>query len=480
MRFTGLKHDQLHIERLELSPTQTTCILGGNASGKSLIGELISGDLSPQQGDLQDLPTNISLLSFESLQRDYEWELAHDDTDFQNAIDYGTTGQDLLLASGHSLQKIKQTASRFNLENLLHRGCRQFSTGELRRITLLKEILSDPDLLLLDEPYDGLDLENQASLAKLFQQLTLSGTQILFLVNRIQDVPPWSDRLIILKDGKIIDDRPTPTSLADPSTQQLFAQKSELPPIPDCPRENYPVFKPILRLQDIKVAYGETTQFKGFSWTLEPGEHTLVAGPNGSGKSTLLALLTGDHPQCYTNSIEIFGYKRGSGESIWDIKRHIGYISPSLHRDYRVSCSLETVLLSGFHDSIGLYNTATREQRNIAAQWLHFLGLADAARRPFRSLSYGQQRLALIARALVKQPPLLILDEPTQGLDDLNRHLVLNCLERLAGLKRTTLLFVSHRQDEHLQIFKRQLAFKPANTPNTRFEIHTKTTNPQG
>ncbi|MBK1876072.1 ATP-binding cassette domain-containing protein [Pelagicoccus mobilis] len=471
MRFRGLKYGQIEIEELNLSSGQTTCFLGRNASGKSLIGTLITGETSPDEGAIEDVPSNVSLLSFESLQQDYEQELANDDTDFQDSLDYGTTGRELLLGSGHSNGKIEDAAQRFGISDMLDRGCRQFSTGELRRITLLKEILLEPDLLILDEPYEGLDRESQLTLGDFFHQLAVSGKQLLFLANRLQDVPEWSDRLIIIENGKIIDDRPTRVSLADASTQQLFTLGENIPALPDCPSGQPPVFTPLLRLTENKIAYGDTTQFEGLNWTLQAGEHTLITGPNGSGKSTLLSLLTGDHPQCYTNQIEIFGYQRGTGESIWDIKRHIGYLSPSLHRDYRVSCSLETVLVSGFHDSIGLYEPATAEELSIAHQWLEFFGLSEFANRPFRSLSYGQQRLALIGRALIKQPPLVIFDEPTQGLDDLNRHLVLACLERLASLERTTLLFVSHREDEHIPLFKRQLAFRVSKHDSTRFEV---------
>lgn len=471
MRFLGLKYGQIDIEELELSSGQTTCFLGRNASGKSLVGSLIAGDLTPEAGCIQGIPASVSLLSFERLQQDYEQELANDETDFQDSLDYGSTGRELLLATGHSLGKIEDAARRFQLTELLDRGCRQFSTGELRRITLLKEVLRDPELLILDEPYEGLDHASQLSLGDFFQQLAVSGKRLLFLANRLQDVPEWSDRLIILDNGKIIDDRPTSLSLADASTHQLFTLSEQIPQLPDCPNGALPPFSPLVQLTQVKVTYGEQTQFEGFDWTLEPGQHTLITGPNGSGKSTLLSLLTGDHPQCYTNQIEIFGYRRGSGESIWDIKRHIGYLSPSLHRDYRVSCSLETVLVSGFHDSIGLYEPATAEELKIARQWLEFFGLAPLASRPFRSLSYGQQRLALIGRALVKQPPLVIFDEPTQGLDDLNRRFVLACLERLAALKRTTLLFVSHREDEHIPLFQQQLNFEPSKSSYARFKI---------
>jgi molybdate transport system ATP-binding protein len=220
-----------------------------------------------------------------------------------------------------------------------------------------------------------------------------------------------------------------------------------------------------------RVQYGDSVQFENFDWELKPGEHTIIAGPNGAGKSTLLQLLSGDHPQCYSNDLQIFDFQRGSGESIWEIKKHIGIISASLHRDYRAPGNALTTVVSGFYDSIGLYHHATEAQRQLALQWLEVMDLRDQASTYFRQLSWGHQRLVLIARGLIKQPSLLILDEPTQGLDDLNRHLVLAFIEKLAALQRTTLLFVSHRHDERLDLFKNQIDFTPSHKKGVRFDV---------
>jgi len=156
---------------------------------------------------------------------------------------------------------------------------------------------------------------------------------------------------------------------------------------------------------------------------INPGEHWQLTGPNGSGKTCLLSLITGDHPQCYVNDIRVFGFQRGQGESIWQIKQFIGYVSTQLQWEYRVSTSVRNVVISGFHDSIGLYTKPSDVQKNIADQWLDVLGMRHRANEPFTQLSHGDKRLLLIARAMVKHPPLLILDEPCLGLDDINRQL---------------------------------------------------------
>jgi molybdate transport system ATP-binding protein len=153
------------------------------------------------------------------------------------------------------------------------------------------------------------------------------------------------------------------------------------------------------------------------------------------------------------------GYKRGSGESIWDVKKHLGIVSPDLHRNYRVNSSVLTIVLSGFKDSIGLYSQVTSLQKQVAIDWIKQFDLFNKANEPWQSLSYGEQRLVLIARALVKQPKLLVLDEPTQGLDQANRSLILQYLTKIAELKVSTIIMVSHRVDEHLPLFAQVIKF---------------------
>lgn len=205
---------------------------------------------------------------------------------------------------------------------------------------------------------------------------------------------------------------------------------------------------------------------------MAPGQHWQIVGPNGAGKSTLFSLVTGDHPQGYSNDLTLFGRRRGSGETIWDIKRHIGYVSSSLHWDYRASASPRSVILSGFFDSIGVYPSPSERQQPLTRQWLRLLGLESQADAAFHGLSWGQQRLTLIARALVKHPALLIPDEPLQSLDPLNRQRVRRWVDVLIGQGSTQLLFVSHHAEDAPECITHRLTFVP-DGERYRYQLET-------
>jgi len=204
----------------------------------------------------------------------------------------------------------------------------------------------------------------------------------------------------------------------------------------------------LVEMRDVAVHYGSVAVLSGIDWTVRRGERWALSGHNGAGKSTLLSLILADNPQAYANEISLFGQRRGSGESIWEIKRNLGWVSPELHIHYPRAATCREVVRSGFFDSVGLYQRCTPEQDGAAEAWIAAFGIERLAGEQFQSVSTGQQRMFLLARAMVKDPPLLILDEPCQGLDEVHRRAFTRLLDDLCAHTPLSLIYVTHYQDE--------------------------------
>ena len=204
----------------------------------------------------------------------------------------------------------------------------------------------------------------------------------------------------------------------------------------------------IIRFNGVTIRYGERTILRDLNWTVRRGEHWALSGKNGSGKSTLLSLVCADNPQRYACDISLFGRKHGAGESIWDIKRRIGYVSPEMHRGYKQNIPALQIVASGLKDTVGLYVRPNEAEQEQCRKWLGLLGVGHLAERRFMEMSSGEQRLVLLARAFVKEPELLILDEPLHGLDDENRRMVKALVDRYCQDPMKTLVYVTHYQEE--------------------------------
>jgi molybdate transport system ATP-binding protein len=266
------------------------------------------------------------------------------------------------------------------------------------------------------------------------------------------------DQVCCVEDGRVILNGALEEVVRNEVFQQLMGLgNSEL----DLP-EGEPIVPPpgaLVSMKEVTVVHGGREIISDFDWSVEIGQNWKISGPNGCGKSTLVNLVTGDHPQCYSNDVTVMGLRRGLGESIWDVKRHVGIVSPSLHQQHRVSFNALEIVASGFFDSVGIYQDVSPEYWRMAEKWLGLVGMTRWADRPFRSLSYGQQRLLLVARALVKRPPLLVLDEPCQGLDPINRSLVLTVIDRIASTNLTQILYITHEPEDRLECITHELKY---------------------
>ncbi|WP_296046515.1 molybdate ABC transporter ATP-binding protein ModF [uncultured Alteromonas sp.] len=444
---------------LTIVPRQHTIISGLNGSGKSVLAALLAGEGKLLSGERQS-SDRCGWVSVAQQQAVIEAERRKDDADILDVVPVPSTAREVILdgvaGEQRESQPLLELSELLGIAALLDREFLALSTGETRKVLLTRELLRQPEWLILDEPYDGLDAGTVARFAAYLDKLSASCT-IIMVVNRVSEIPAWAQRLLFLQNGGIawqISGDVLDEAALQPLKQIMHIQQN-VESLPGRDSDLYaPVISdtatPLVQLNNGRVAWGDNVVFDHLNWTILPGEHWQVTGPNGSGKTCLLTLITGDNPLCYSNDLNVFGYQRGSGESIWDIKQHLGIISNSLHLQYRVNCSVADVVCSGFYDSIGLYKTPTDKQRLLCRQWLAAIGLENDAKTPFQSLSFGDQRLLLIVRAMVKHPSLLILDEPCNGLDEINRTKVLAMLDLLAREGSTTLLYVNHHSEDKI------------------------------
>lgn len=452
MYIKNFLHNELYINELEITPDQRWCILGNNNSGIDRLIDLFSGKIGKFSAEILDLPEYPGVLSFQLQQEIYEEELRNDDSDFLNRMDPGTLVCEFLPDYQNHLPLLKA----FGMDHLLQLGYRQLSSGQSRKLLFLQKVTSGATTLVIQNPYDGLDQKSCHELDLALQQLSGRNIELILLISNRSDIPAWCTHLGLIKAGQlevsglIEEIRPL---LKEPKESRVSP-----PPIVANDLQNHSQNKDeLIYLKNGFAGYGDKKLFEGLDLTVFTGDHTIISGHNGCGKSTLLDIIIGDNPKCYANELRVFGIRRGTGESIWDIKKQMGIVSPALHREHRIPGSALQVVLSGLYDSIGLYTKVCETEIKTARHWLSWLSLEEKSDVPFRRLTFAEQRLVLIGRALIKGPKLLILDEPTQGLDDVHRNNLLDLLEEIADKKLSTILFVSHRKDEQRSIFTTQI-----------------------
>lgn len=456
MRIDNFRHKDLQIDAFLTKPGEAWCLFGENRSGIDSFIDLLSGKLVDFSAEILHLPEQPCILSFQVQQEIYEEELRNDESDFLDRMDPGTLVCEFLPDYQEHLPLLKA----FGMDHCLQLGYRQLSSGQSRKLLFLQKLTSGTTTLVIQNPYDGLDEQSCQELNLALQQLPGQNIDLILQVNRVSDIPVWCTHLALIQSGRL-----ELSGLRDEVLPLLKGREESRQYVPAPIGENHQDeatekrcrSNELIYLRDGFAGYGDHKLFTGLDLSIYTGDHTLITGPNGCGKSTLLDIITGDNPKCYANTLRIFGKNRGSGESIWDIKKQMGIVSPALHREHRIPGSALHVILSGLYDSIGLYRKVSTTEINTARRWLAWLSLADKSDSPFRKLAFAEQRLILIGRALIKRPKLLILDEPTQGLDDVHRNSLLDLLEEIADRKLSTILFVSHRKDEQRSIFSRQI-----------------------
>jgi molybdate transport system ATP-binding protein len=440
---------------------ETWAIVGPVGSGKTTLAETVLGRHRLTAGTigwpLLDCPRlngrpiawpadAIELVSF----KEDSWLFNYGRHYYQQRFNFIEPRDDLTLAAFlHSgteatAEAIHGAAERLGVASLLPQSFINLSNGQVRRARIARALLARPELLILDDPFLGLDEAGRKDVVDLVGGLIRQGVRVL-LITRPDVIPEWVTHVLELDQAAIRWQGPRPEfshwkaqksgrleSISDGAAKALHLESA--------------ASKPVVELHNVTVSYGDRPVLHDVSWTVRAGERWAVLGPNGSGKTTLLSLLCGDHPQAYANDVRLFGRRRGTGESIWDVKRRIGLVSPELHLYFTEPLSAAEAPATGFFDVLALRPT-TVEQRATVRELFDFFGIVGLVDRPFGRLSTGEQRLVLLVRALVKSPPLLILDEPFQGLDGRVIDRARDWLDQRLQPEQT-LIFVSHYPGE--------------------------------
>jgi molybdate transport system ATP-binding protein len=350
--------------------------------------------------------------------------------------------------SAHDPSFLSHIEEVLQLSPLLDEQLIKLSNGETRKVMIAEAWAKRPMKLLLDHPFTGLDAGSRERLPALLREIASTGTTVL-LATDPQDIPEDVDRVAIINGNaveKIMDRKDYQPGLIQAGVDiPLDKEKLSLLLEGRKPAE----FSTILRMRDVSIEYQGRRILDQINWEVLPGERWALTGPNGAGKSTLLSLVVGDNPQAYANDITLFDRRRGTGESIWDIKRHTGFVSPEFYQYFPTQTLCMHAIESGFFDTVGLFRASDPALEAICSAWMKMLGIAAHAWKPLNQVSPDVQRLCLLARALVRNPALLVLDEPTQGLDPAQQQFFVQLVDAICGLSDVTLLYVSHYR-EHI------------------------------
>ena len=440
-----------------LNAGEQLAVVGPNGGGKSILIDIITGkypllmneveyDFSPSSSNL--VSDNLRYITFRDSYGDadgsYYYQQRWNSQDMENIP---VVGDLLPQCKDEHLKESLYTL--FRIEEMLQKPIILLSSGELRKFQLTKTLLSGPRVLIMDNPFIGLDAGTRDLLKSLLAELIkVIGLQVILVLSKSDDIPDFITHVITV-ENMICGEKLPRSEYQGVCVPEKMLSDEKIQAILDMPyKDNLYKAANVVKLNKVSICYGERTILRELDWTVKCGEKWALSGENGAGKSTLLSLVCADNPQSYACDITLFDRKRGSGESIWEIKKHIGYVSPEMHRAYLKNIPAIDIVASGLHDSIGLYKRPKEEDRAVCLFWMDIFGVKQLADRSFLQLSSGEQRLVLLARAFVKDPELLILDEPLHGLDLYNRRLVKDVIETFCHRNDKTMIMVTHYKEE--------------------------------
>jgi molybdate transport system ATP-binding protein len=481
---------RLRVEKLEIRQGEHWCFFGPNGSGKSLLANLLAKRHSDFGGSVIYLggfepSRDVHVVSFEEQQRLWERDNRLDMSEYADDVkDLGTTVLDLIKGSRPPKHEDSALLSKL-IEQLLlgdyvRKGIRFLSSGQVRRALIARALYafqpSTGQLLILDDPLESIDINAQLRVRDTISEFLRDGFSSIQLCRRHSDILPVATHLAVMESLHVVQQGVIDEVKKSESYVRLLSREPNLVrkiPGKESDKDIIEDQELLIKMTNISASYGGVTIFKGFDWSMRRGDYVLIEGPNGCGKSTLLSLINGENHKAYGQNITLFGRRKGSGETIWELKEKFGVVSNELHNKYIKGWKVLEVVVSGFFDSVGLYDESGTTEKEVATEWLSTLGIDSLASDYYHEVSFGEQRLILLARAMVKRPKILILDEPCVGLDDYYRQLILNVLDLIADQTRTNLIYVSHVKDEKPRCINVHLSFERNNDGSFRIITHS-------
>lgn len=487
------RRSQLKVAHFAIHPGEHWSVFGVNGAGKSVLSSLLSGNRVESgnyviYGDEFDPTRDCLFVSFEEQQNLWQRDNRLDMSEYdERAQDKGTLVEQLITSSRSSLQHdeslLSHIVKRLQLKDLLDKGIRFLSSGQIRKALIARALYGATSgkakLLILDDPLESIDrnarVEIETAITEVQQSEDSGGLfSTLLLCRREQDILPGTTHLALIEDLNLIKQGP----IADVQNGDDYLRITAIVPrIPDrLPASKvsdsleHEGYDKLIELKSVSASYGEQQVFSGLDWSMSIDDHVLIEGPNGCGKSTLLSLIDGENHKAYGQEVILFGRRKGSGESIWDLKSNFGIVSNELHNKYVKGWKVLDVVVSGFYDSVGLYDDSGAAEWDRARSWLATLSIDFLEKAYYHEISFGQQRLVLLARAMVKQPKILILDEPCVGLDDYHRQLIIGTLDLIASQSDTRIIYVSHVSDEYPSCINSKLSFLPQDKGGYKIE----------
>lgn len=414
-------------------------ITGPNGSGKSYLARVLCGKVFNKNNITRQLSlTEISYTDFTADGSVFQYSSSY----YQERYQSGTKLESIKVIDFLKLQQADPTTVDFAQiilpAKLLDREMIELSSGETRKVLIAKTLLKPAQIYILDNPFTGLDAQSTADLSDFLRHFhERSGCCLLILTIKQHFAQDTAVECIHLAPF-------TSRSGAIPDLQQLPQFDSPAAP-----------FERVFDISQGQIQAGGKDLLREVNWCIRKGEKWLLQGPNGSGKTTLTSLMYADNPSAYAQDLIIFDKKRGSGESIWQIKARIGFVSPEIQNYWPQSAKVLDVVQSGLSGTQILVRPIKAAEKIHLEALLSALGLAIFAQTPLGQLSSGEKKLVMIARALALNPPVLILDEPFQGLDAERTSLVQALFKQLAGAERT-ILQIAHEQSEVLECIQKR------------------------